>query len=59
MYPPDRDIDVLFAQRQRPGHDMVVDTVDQRAVEVEEEGGLGASFHGHSLISAWSCPQLP
>ncbi len=39
---PDRNVDVLVAERPVPGHDVVIDAVDEGAVEIEEEGCLGA-----------------
>ena len=35
---PDRQLDSGFAEREMPGADVVVDAVDQRPVEIEEEG---------------------
>ena len=46
VQPPDRDLDAFFLQRIVPGQHMVIDAVDQRAVEIEQEGGLLPGFHG-------------
>ena len=35
----------FFAKREVPGPDMVVDAVDERAVEIEKEGDRGGHRH--------------
>ena len=42
---PDRELDALLLKRLVPGEDMLVDAVDERAVEVEQEGD-GEVGHG-------------
>ncbi|ESW72925.1 hypothetical protein X772_33440 [Mesorhizobium sp. LSJC280B00] len=37
---PDRQLDILLVERLLPGQHMLVDAVDQRAVEIEQESGL-------------------
>ena len=45
--PPDRELEPVLAQRQVPGADVLVDAVDEGAVEVEEKGdGVG---HGWGI----------
>ncbi len=46
MNPPDREIDALSVERLLPGEDVLIDAVDERAVEVEQEYRLDA----HGLI---------
>jgi len=38
MNSPHRQLDAFLPERKVPGADMVVDAVDERAVEVEEKG---------------------
>jgi len=44
MDAPDRQIDILCLQGIVPGEDMIVDAVDEGAVEIEQEGSL---CYGH------------
>jgi hypothetical protein len=39
--PPDGELQPFLAQRKIPGADMVVDAVDERAVEIEQKGDGG------------------
>ena len=42
MDAPHRELDALGIERLFPGQDVLIDAVDQRAVEIEQEGGLEA-----------------
>ena len=42
MDPPDRKLEPFLAEREVPGADMVIDAVDERSIEVEQEGDGGA-----------------
>ena len=42
MNAPDRKLDALAVERILPGEHMLIDAVDQRAVEVEQEDGFDA-----------------
>src|SRR5690606_720735 len=46
---PDREVDALAVERLLPGQHVLVDAVDERAVEVEQEGGR-CSRHGWLLV---------
>src|SRR5690606_26927460 len=48
VYAPDGQVDAVAAQRLAPREHMLVHAVDQRAVEIEDEGGL-ARGHAGSL----------
>ena len=48
---PDRQLDALRVQRLLPGQHVLIDAVDQRAVEIEEEDGLD-SHQGFLLLRA-------
>jgi len=41
--PPHGQVDVQPGQRCVPGDDVLVDAVDERAVEIEQEDGGGGS----------------
>ena len=51
MNAPDRELDALRPQRLVPGEHVLVHAVDERAVEVEEEGGLLSRFNHLAIIA--------
>ena len=55
MDPPDRNIDALAVERLLPGEHVLIDAVDQRSVEVEQEDRLDA----HGLILGSEGPFRP
>src|SRR5690606_13083080 len=49
MDAPDRQVHALAVERLLPGQHVLVDAVDEGAVEVEQEGG-GRAWHGRLLV---------
>jgi hypothetical protein len=47
MDAPDRQLDALGVERLAPGEHMLIDAVDERSVEIEDEGRL-RSRHRHA-----------
>ena len=49
MDSPDRQLDPFVSQRFLPRQHMLVNAVDQCAVEIEDESRFNAVRHGHSI----------
>src|SRR3977135_401826 len=49
MDTPDRELDLLCIKRSLPGKNMLIDAVDQRAIEVEQKGRFDAHYECSSL----------
>jgi osmotically-inducible protein OsmY len=56
--PPDRELDPLFVQRFPPGQDVLVDAVNQRSIEIEQNTlsiRIGCNPDGsRQLVSVWA-----
>jgi hypothetical protein len=51
MDAPDREIDALAVERLLPGKHMLIDAVDERAVQIEQEH----RFNSHAASPAFQC----
>jgi len=51
MDTPDRQFDALGIERVLPGEDVLIDAVNQRAVEIKQEDGLDAHIGALSARS--------
>jgi len=49
MDTPDRELDLLCIKRSLSGKNMLIDAVDQRAIEVEQKGRFDAHYECSSL----------
>ena len=48
MNTPDREVDALRLERLAPGEDVMVDAVDERAIEIEQKSNFSAARARHS-----------
>ena len=51
MDAPDRQFDAFGVERMLPGQDMLIDAVDERAVEIKQKGRLDAHVGSLALRS--------